>query len=160
LIDGYAKIAKKFPNSKLVIVGDGNEHKNLERQIKDLEIEQQAILIGRQKEIPKILKCSDIFVLPSRREAFGYVLLEAMVTHLPIIASQIGGIPEVVEDRKTGILFEPEDTESLSKAITSLLKDIQKRKQMGEAGHTRATQKFSAKVMAENYEKLYEKILS
>jgi glycosyltransferase involved in cell wall biosynthesis len=83
-----------------------------------------------------------------------------MVTHLPIVASRVGGISEVVEDKATGLLVEPENAESFAKALSSLLKDPEKRLQMAENGFKRVTEKFSAKVMAKKYEKLYEKSAS
>jgi len=96
LIKAISETKEKYPNIKLVIVGEGPDRKNLEELIKELKLENHVILLGRRKEIPKLLKSSNIFVLPSRREAFGLVNLEAMITPLPIIASKVGGIPEIV----------------------------------------------------------------
>ena len=84
LISAIPEVTEKYPNVKLVIIGEGSERKNLENLIKKLKIENHVILLGRKKEIPKLLKSSNIFVLPSRREAFGLVNLEAMFIPLPV----------------------------------------------------------------------------
>ncbi len=158
LIKAVSEVKIKYPNIKLVIVGEGGERKNLEDLIKDLKLENHMILIGRRKEIPKLLKSSNIFVLPSRREAFGLVNLEAMITPLPVIASHIGGIPEIVKDEETGILVKPEDEKELAKALEKLISDPKLREKMAEKGFLRVKENFSAKEMAEKYEKLYTNV--
>lgn len=158
LVEAMKEVATQFPNVKLVIVGEGNERPHLEEQIKDLYLEENIILVGRQKEIPQLLSSSDIFALPSQREAFGFVNLEAMITTLPIVATKVGGIPEVIEDNNTGILVEPSDSEALAKALIKLIKSPELRTKMAQAGFERVINFFDAKIMAEQYEKLYLKI--
>lgn len=161
LIETIPEIVKKFPNIKLVIVGEGPERKNLESLIKNLntstkiDLKNHIILTGRQREIPKLLKSSDIFTLPSRREAFGLVLLEAMITELPVVASKIGGIPEIIENGKNGLLVEPENSEKLAKALMDLIADPDKRIKLSQAGLKTVREKFTAKKMAKEYEKIY-----
>ncbi len=156
LIEAIPVVAAKFPNIKLVIVGEGPERKELEKLIKKLKIENHATLTGRQKEIPKLLKSSDIFVLPSRREAFGLVVLEAMITGLPVIASNTGGITEIIENGKTGILVEPEDSTKIAAALIDLIAHPEKREKLAIAGHHLVHEKFTAKKMAGEYEKIYK----
>lgn len=155
LIEAIPEVAEKFPNIKLVIVGEGPERKSLENLIKELS-SNHIILTGRQKEIPKLLKSSDIFVLPSRREAFGLVVLEAMVTGLPVIASKTGGIPEIIENGRNGLLVEPENSKKLAKALMDLIANSDKREKLSKAGTETARKKFTAKKMAEEYEKIYK----
>ena len=155
LIEAIPEVAAKFPNIKLVLVGEGPERPELEKLIKKLGIENHVILTGRQKEIPKLLKCADIFVLPSKREAFGLVLLEAMIAGLPIIASDTGGIPEIIENKKNGILVEPENSGKIATALIALISHPEKRKKLAAAGAEIVHEKFEAKKMAEEYGKIY-----
>lgn len=159
LIEAIPEVSVKFPNTKLVIVGEGPERSELEKLVKKFGIENHVILTGRQKEIPKLLKCADIFVLPSRREAFGLVILEAMITGLPIIASETGGIPEIITDKKTGILVKPENSSAISAALIDLIAHPEKRQKLSAAGEKLVHEKFEAKKMAEEYEKIYEEYL-
>lgn len=142
---------------KLVIVGEGPQRKNLEKLIKKLDITDHVILLGRQKEIPKLLKSSDIFVLPSLREAFGLVILEAMITGVPVIASKAGGIPEIINN-KNGLLVKSENSEELAIALIKLLADTKKRQKLASAGQKTVLKKFTAKKMAEEYEREYDSI--
>jgi N-acetyl-alpha-D-glucosaminyl L-malate synthase BshA len=159
LIEAIPEVSAKFPNIKLVIVGEGPERNELEKLVKKLGIENHVTLTGRQKEIPKLLKCADIFVLPSRREAFGLVILEAMITGLPVIASATGGIPEIITDKKTGILVEPKNSAEISAALIDLIAHPEKRQKLSAAGEKLVHEKFEAKKMAEEYEKIYEEYL-
>lgn len=155
LIEAMPEVIKDFPNIKLVIIGDGEERQNLEKLIEKLGLKENVIILGKRKGIPHLLKCSNIFVLPSVREAFGFVLTEAMITPLPVVATKVGGIPEVVVDKKTGILVKSENPEVISKALISLIKDLQKREWLAINGHKRVCEKFDAKIMAVAYEKVY-----
>lgn len=160
LIEAMPQVIAKFPNIKLVIVGEGPERDELEKLIKKLELENYVTLTGRQKEIPKLLKSADIFVLPSRREAFGLVILEAMITATPVIASEVGGITEIIKNGKNGILVQAENSESLAKALEKLIAKPDLRIKLATAGFATAHEKFDAKKMAEEYEKEYKKILN
>lgn len=157
LIKAMPEVIVKFPNIKLVIVGEGPERSELENLIKKLNLENKVILLGQKKDIPKLLKSSDIFALPSIREAFGLVNLEAMLTPLPIIATKVGGIPEIVNDKKTGILVEPESEKSLSETLIKLLSSPKTRQKMATEGQKRVIELFDAKKMAEKYEDIYKK---
>ncbi len=154
LIEAISTLKPKFPNIKLVIIGEGPERSELESQIKKLELEEFVILLGRRKEIPKLLKAANIFALPSRREAFGLVNLEAMITPLPIVATAVGGIPEVVTEN--GILIPPEDSKALAAALKKLITSAPLREKLAAAGKKRILSDFDARKMAEKYEKIYQ----
>lgn len=160
LIEAVPEVIAKFQNVKFVFVGEGPARKDLEKLTKRLKIGNHVVFTGRQKGIPGLLKSSDIFVLPSRREAFGLVNLEAMLTPLPVVATRVGGIPEIVVNGKTGILVEAESAEALAQALIKLIRNPKLREKMAEAGKKRVLCEFDAKKMAEEYEKVYEKIQS
>lgn len=156
LIEAMLEITQEFPNVKLVLIGEGKEKENLEKLIKKLDLKRNVVLAGRQKDIPKLLKSSDIFCLPSKREAFGLVNAEAMMAELPVVASEAGGIPEIVKTDETGIIVPPKNSKEIAKAIIKLIKNPETRKKMGHAGKERVLKKFDTKLMAKEYENLYE----
>lgn len=158
LISTMPKITEKYPNVKLVIIGDGKEKDALQRLINRLKISNHVELLGRKKEIPKLLKASNIFVLPSNREAFGMVNLEAMATPLPIVATKVGGIPEIIKHNKTGILVEAKNTKSIRQALEKLIASESLREKMALAGRKHLEKTFSALKMAQQYEKIYTKL--
>ena len=160
LIKAVPEVLKQYPNVKLVIIGKGKERNFLEYLVKDFSIGKNVVFLGRQKEIPRLLKSSDIFVLPSLREGFGLVNCEAMMAELPVIASEVGGIPDIVLDGKTGILVKEKNVEQLTLALKNLIANPVKRKEMGAEGKTRVLEKFDAKKMASQFEKEYQSILT
>jgi len=154
-IERLVKTQKKF---HFAIAGDGPQRKVLEKLIAKKKLSDFVTLLGRQKNIPYLMKTADFFVLPSIREAFGMVILEAMVSELPIIASHTGGIPEIIENEKTGLLIEPNNPEKLVGAITRLISSKKLREKFIKNSSKLVEEKFSAKIMAENYEKVYKKL--
>lgn len=159
LIEAIPKIISQYPNTKFVFAGEGKERENYSKLIQKLKIENHAILLGKMNNISKIYKSSDIFVLPSIREAFGLVNVEAMLTPLPVIGSIAGGIPEVVADKETGILVPSKNTKAIENALLKLIKYPEIRLKMAEQGFVRAIELFDAKKMAEQHEELYLKTL-
>ncbi len=159
LINAIPEVITKYPNVKFVFAGDGKEKENYQKQIKNLNIERNAILIGKQSNIAKIFKSSDLFVLPSLREAFGLVNVEAMLTPLAVIASIKGGIPEIVKDKETGILVQSKSSKALSNAILKLISNPEKRLEMAKNGYLRASKFFDAKIMSEKHEEIYNKTI-
>lgn len=157
-----AQVSKLIPNIKFIIVGNRNEEyrKKLEDLSKDLGIAEKAIFAGFREDIPRIMSSLDIFVLPSTNlEGFSRVILEGMASRKPVIASRVGGNPEAVEDGTTGIIVPPEDPTQLAAAILELVKNEDKRSQMGEAGRKRAENLFSIEKNMAQVEKLYKELL-
>lgn len=146
-------IAKEFiPNLQLIIIGDGPERKKLIWLAKKLEIDDQIKFIGFQEEITSWINSFEIFILPSiKKEAFGMVLLEAMARSKPIIATKVGGIPEVVLDQKTGLLIEPKNSEAIANALIYLFNHPDEIKYMGENGRARVEQFFTIDRMVNEY---------
>lgn len=158
LLKAMREIIEQKNSTKLVIIGEGPEKKDLMKLAEKLKIAKNVKFLGHQENIPKILKSSDLFVLPSVKEAFGLVLLEAMAAQVPIVATNVGGIPEIVEDKKDGLLVEPRDAEALAKAILTLLNNKALREKMAFLGHHKVKQ-FDIRNMVEKTKKVYDKVL-
>jgi len=115
---------------QLLIIGDGPERKKLERLIANLNLKEQVFLAGRIPQASQYLKAFNIFVLPSVKEGMPFAILEAMAADLPIIATRVGGLPEIIENNVSGILVEPKNPLALAKAIKDLLNDPAKQKNL------------------------------
>ncbi|PKL36939.1 hypothetical protein CVV38_03575 [Candidatus Peregrinibacteria bacterium HGW-Peregrinibacteria-1] len=159
LIQSLPTVTQEFPNTKLVIIGTGPELQPLINLSKKLSLENHIIFLGKRKEIPLLLKSSNIFVLPSEREAFGLVLLEAMISGLPIIATSVGGIPEIIKNDYNGILVPPKSPEALTSAIIRTIKDPELCSQLTTNGLTTITQQYNANKMAQQYQEVYNQLL-
>ncbi len=158
LIQAIKKIINKYPQIKLIIAGDGPEKKDLEKLIFSLNLTDKIILLGQRDDINKLMQAADIFILPSIKEAFGLVILEAMQNNLPIIASKIGGIPEIIQSKNNGILTPIKDPQSLAQAIELLITNKNLREKMINYNQ-KYWQNFSANKMAIETTKVYNQVL-
>lgn len=123
VIDGFIEIADKFPNAHLYLVGDGPDRKMFEEKVKRTKFTNRIHFEGFQTEPQKYMLASDIFVLASYHESFGLVLTEAREAGCAIVASDVDGIPETLDNRQAGILVPPKDSHAIAEAITTLLSD-------------------------------------
>jgi glycosyltransferase involved in cell wall biosynthesis len=159
LILAFQRIADAFPAARLMIVGGGEQHTELQKLLVNLNLETRITLTGQvsHEYVPDYLRSFDIFVVPSLtdRESFGVAAVEASASGLPVIASRVGGLPEVVLDGKTGLLVPPGDIDALATAISRLLADPVLRVQMGQAGRQFVLEHYrwedNAKLMEEIY---------
>jgi glycosyltransferase involved in cell wall biosynthesis len=162
LVQAVGNLKESFDNILLVIVGTGDAQyeSQLRKQIQDLNLTQHVLFTEFQEYPELFVSQFDVFVLPSIQEGFGIVLLEAMALGKPIVASNVGGIPEIVQHEKTGILVKAADVEELSKGVLTLLNDPNKRRKMGEQAQKRAAEYFSVERMMERLYGLYEDVLA
>lgn len=158
LIEAARIVVQQIPDARFVIAGEGELRAPLERQIKDYHLEKHVILAGFRPDVLALHTAFDIFVMSSVTEGLGTSLLDAMAAGKPIVATRTGGIPEVVDDGKTGILVPPRDHQEMADAIVRLLKGEQLRRDMGDAGRARARSLFSADRMVQNTLKVYERV--
>jgi L-malate glycosyltransferase len=142
----------------LLVVGDGPEQAQLERLVVELGLKGRVTFLGYSNDIGQICSASDVLALASRMESFGLVLAEAGYFGLPVVASAVGGIPEVVEDGVTGLLVPPEDPAALAAALARLIDDRDYRIRLGRAGRERVEVLFSVERMAENFHQAYERL--
>ncbi len=144
----------------LWVVGDGSLKNDLERLAKDLSLRERIIFLGARRNIPEILSQTDIFVLPSLWEGLGLALLEAAAAGKPVVASRVGGVLEIIEDGKNGILVEAKNVKSLAEGLEHVLLGENEAHEMGRAAREAVVEKFSAGKMVELYKKLYKNIFS
>ena len=162
LVRAMSGVIQKHQNCLLVLVGKGDEKGEeeikLKEQVENLGLADNARFLGWRQDVDEITRCFDVFVLPSLNEGMGRVLVEAMAAGLPIVATRVGGIPDLVIDGKNGMLVPPKDTVALERAISELLSDKARRKQMGETGK-RMCRPYSVEAMVEKINDLYSRLL-
>jgi glycosyltransferase involved in cell wall biosynthesis len=165
LVEAAEIITRNEPRIRFLIVGDAafEGHRSfqieLTRLVNKLNLQDKIIFTGSRKDIPAIMNALDLFVLPSLKEPFGLVFLEAQACGKPVIATRVGGIPEAIKDGETGILVKAGDGEALAAAIIHLMSEPATRQRMGVEGRKRVEENFSVQSMVRNTEKLYEMIL-
>jgi len=159
LIQAFSIVAKKNTKVKLVLVGDGPEKENYEKLAIKLGISDRVVFTGYQNQIGTYYSIFDIFCLVSAHEAFGLVLVEAMLHKLPVLATNVGGMHYIVEDNKTGFLVEKFDVEAISNKLTILCDDVDVRTQFGENGYYKAIQNYTEERYVKNVEDLYIELI-
>ncbi|MGB9802180.1 MAG: glycosyltransferase [Desulfofundulus sp.] len=142
-----------------MVVGDGPLRRVLEEESRALGLEGRLFFTGERRDIPQILSLMDVFVLPSTTEGLPLTILEAMAAGKPVIASRVGGLPEVVVDGETGFLVPPGDPQALARALAQLLVNRQKAEEMGQKGKQRVMQHFTVQTMVRKIEEEYKAAL-
>lgn len=158
LVEAAALVVRQVPDARFVIAGAGELQASLEQQIKSHHLEKHVLLAGFRPDVLSVHKAFDIFVMSSVTEGLGTSLLDAMAAGKPIVATEAGGIPEVVVDGVTGVLVPPRDHEAMAGAIVRLLKDEGLRSRMGQAGLAHARERFSADRMVQDTLRVYERV--
>ncbi len=144
------------PDLKLVIIGDGEEKEKLKELIKKYKLKNEIILLGQIEEASKYIKAFDIFILPSVKEGFPWVILEAMAAKVPVIGTKVGGVPEIIESGKNGILVESKNPQELAKAIKYLSENERILQEIGIQGHQTVLFKFQVEKMIREIEELFD----
>lgn len=161
VLRALAVLRERMPATHLWISGTGSavRQQELQRLVRHLGIANQVTFLGWRCDPERLLKACDLFVLAPRQEAFGLVFAEAAAAGRPVVATRVGGIPEVVEDGRTGLLVPPEDPPALGAAIAALLLESERRAHMGAAAQEVAAARFSIERMARQYEALFIRVL-
>ena len=141
--------------ASLVLVGDGAERNNLLRTIERLALEDSVLLVGTKKNVSDYYAASDIFVLPSRTEGLSNALLEAMARGMPVVASDVGGAPDIIQDGKSGLLFQSEDAAQLAEHLTTLLRSPEQGKNMGSEARRQVENCADLGMTVDNLKHLY-----
>ena len=157
-LDAFAGLRKDFPKLQLVLAGEGNCMQSLQEQARALQLEDQVHFLGYRGNVIEVLSAFDLFVLPSHSEGLPLCILEAMALEIPIVATDVGGIPEVV-DSTCGILVPVKDPVALATACGTILGDSEKRVSMGIQARRRAEQSFSLEASCIAVENAYRSLL-
>jgi len=155
LIDAMWLLKKEFPQVCCLIVGAGQERQKLLEQIRRQQLEGTVVFTGFREDIPELLKVMDVFVLPSLEEGLPQSLLQALATERAVVASSVGGVPEVILNGETGLLVPPRDPGALAHQLEWLLRAPDQRKTMGQAGRQVIVRNYSVESMLTKTEELY-----
>ena len=161
LVTAFASVSRAHPSLDLVLVGDGPLRREHEELVRSLSLRERVEFLGWQgrPEVVRLLHDCEIFVLPSRSEPFGIVVTEALACRKAVVASAVGGIPEIIEHGKSGLLVEPDRPEALAEALLTLLEDDARRESLAATGHQRAVEHFTCEATGSRYEALYSDLL-
>lgn len=157
VIQVFAEVRKKM-QAKLVMVGDGPEKAGAEQLARELGVQRDVLFLGNQDLMEEMLSLADVFLLPSSSESFGLVALEAMCAEVPVVTSNAGGLPEVVEHGFTGFLHDPQHVAGHTASVLKLLQNDTLRRTMGRRGRRVAIERFGADEQVERYVQVYESL--
>ncbi len=157
VIQTFAEVRRRM-RAKLVMVGDGPEKAGAEHLARELGVHRDVLFLGNQDLMEELLPLADVFLLPSSSESFGLVALEALSAEVPVVSSNAGGLPEVVEHGVTGFLHDPQHVAGHVSSVLTLLGDERLRRSMGRRGRKVARERFSADEMVARYVQVYESL--
>ena len=160
LIAAMREVVDKIPSAQLLFVGDGKIKEDLIKQSDDLGLSKNIFFIPSVNQTSSVLAVMDIFVMSSNQEGLGLSIMEAQAMGLPVIATLVGGIPELIDDNKTGILIPAQDSSVIAKAVISLLENKQLARQLGDNAKRSVREKFSIDKMIDETERLYQSIIT
>jgi N-acetyl-alpha-D-glucosaminyl L-malate synthase BshA len=154
----FAKVASEVP-AQLVLIGDGPDRSAAEWLAHDLGIHSRVHFLGKQDRVNELLPLADLMLMPSEQESFGLAALEAMACKVPSIATRVGGVPELIDDGVTGLLYPVGDVDAMARGSLSLLRDRNRLEAMREAGRKTAQKRFCSSLVVPRYVQYYEQVL-
>lgn len=158
VVEIFARVRKEVP-ARLLMIGDGPERTAAEWLARDKELTEDVLFLGKQNQVQNLLCCADVALLPSDLESFGLAALEAMACAVPCVCSNVGGLPEVIDDGVEGFLVPPRDVDTMAARALDIINNPNLQKQMGEAGRKRALSQFCASKIIPQYEHLYQRTI-
>ncbi len=159
LVDAAHLVVQAVPDARFVILGEGELRDHVERQVRDHHLEKHVLLPGFRTDVLGCIKSFDLFAMSSITEGLGTSLLDAMACSRAVVATEAGGIPEVVDPGVTGLLVPPRDPQRMAEAIIALLQDDTRRRQMGEAGFARVSERFTVERMVAETAAVYARVV-
>jgi glycosyltransferase involved in cell wall biosynthesis len=159
LLKAIQKIVKECPNVVFPWVGDGDLYDELQREAKELGVDQYVRMLGYRKDVPDLLPQFDVFVLPSLSEGLSLAILEAMAVRVPSVVTAVGGSPEIITSGTDGILVPAADPDALYKSVCLLVKDKGYRNRLAQAGQDTVYRRFTLRRLVEETTNLYRKLL-
>lgn len=158
LLEAFSELLSDWPDAKLLIAGDGETRSALERHVSQLGLSDHVNFLGMIRDVREFLAVLNIFVHPSVAEGLGISAIEAMSMELPVVATRVGGLSEVITDGENGILVEPNDSTALSMALDRILRDVRLCERLRHQARKTAVEKFGLKTMVDRYECLYTEL--
>jgi len=155
----FARLVKRLP-CRLYLVGEGPERSSVQELVSQLGLEDKVEFLGNMEDTSRILGRSDLFLLPSEQESFGLTALEAMSCEVPVVATRVGGLPEVIRDGMDGFLAEVGDLEAMTRCSLQILRDHALRRRLGSEARKRALERFTPQIIVPRYESLYQRVLA
>ncbi|HLA10775.1 MAG TPA: N-acetyl-alpha-D-glucosaminyl L-malate synthase BshA [Pyrinomonadaceae bacterium] len=159
-VEILARVLRSGLKTRLIMVGDGSERTNAEHRARCLGVYDKCSFVGKQPKISDYLSISDVLLLPSEQESFGLAALEAMACEVPVVASRVGGVPEVVIDGETGYLSEVGDVEKMANDVVRLLKDPAVRSEWGKRAREVAVSRYRTDIVIPKYIEFYERVIA
>jgi N-acetyl-alpha-D-glucosaminyl L-malate synthase BshA len=154
----FAQVQELVP-SQLILIGEGPEIRMTQQLVSELNLSDRVHFLGEQDHLETLFSCADLFLLPSEQESFGLTALEAMNCGVPVIATDIGGLPELITHGETGYLFPIGETGKMAEAAVALLRDHEHHRRFGRKARDRAVEDFKASQIIPQYEAYYEEVL-
>jgi glycosyltransferase involved in cell wall biosynthesis len=158
LLEAAIRVRRSIPDVRFILVGHGPLEAYIRRRTRELGLDETVIFTGAREDAPRVAGAFDVFALPSRSEGLAIALIEAMTLGRPSVVTRVGGLTEVVEHGKQGLVVEPGDTDALAEAIVTLLRDGDLRRRLGEAGRERAL-RFDIRNAIRRHEEVYSELL-
>ncbi len=159
LLRALARLHPRFPDFRLIVVGDGPQRDQLVEEADNLGLRSSVRFLGSQSDVEPLIAAFDVLCLPSRSEGMPNVLMEAGALGTPVVATNVGGVPEIVSDEETGLLIPPDDEAGLAGQLDRCLASPELRSRLGQAGRQRMQRFFSIPQMVDAYTRLYERLL-
>ena len=159
VVEIFSRIRAALP-ARLVMVGDGPDRPRAAQRAEELGVGDDVLFLGKHLSVEELLSCADLFLLPSETESFGLAALEANACGAPVVASNAGGLPEVVVDGETGFLFPVGAVEAMADAAVSILSDEALHGRLSEAGVQLAPRRYASDAVVPRYEALYERVIA
>lgn len=158
-IEALPQIFKTVPDTHSFVVGDGEEKSRLQKRVEELGLNGGVTFVGHQDEIPEWMSLFDVLIVPSLNEGMGRVIAEAGLLSKAVVGSRVGGIPDLIEDGKTGLLVEPRNSSEIARAVTRLLADPALRERLGKGLRAKVLQGFTEDQMVEEIHHLYQEVM-
>ena len=155
----FAQVARQVP-AQLVLVGDGPDRSAAEWLAHDLGIQARVHFMGKLEQVHEVLPLADLMLMPSELESFGLAALEAMACKVPSVATRVGGVPELIDDGVTGLLYAVGDVDGMAAGALSLLQDSDRLNEMRDAGRRTAQKRFCSSLVVPQYVRYYEHVLN
>jgi L-malate glycosyltransferase len=158
LIEAARAVCHVIPRTKFVLVGEGQERTKIQEHVQDSSLQESFLFLGYREDVPELLSCCDLSVLPSTAEGFPNAVLESMAAGLPVVATRVGGVVEIIEDGVDGLLVPPQDPHALADAIARLLRDPQLARRLARAGQEKVRCQYSFNRLIRELRQIYGRL--